>query len=235
MSSLNQKEVDHFAKDSSYWWDEEGPFKPLHRLNPVRIEYLRNQIEAHYPDKRLSDLSVLDVGCGGGLVCEPFARMGAKVTGVDADNNAIEVAKDHANVQGLSINYQAGAIEEVEEQYDVVFALEIIEHVSDAEAFAQAVLGAVKPGGLAVFSTLNRTYKSYALGIIAAEHLLRWVPRGTHSWRQFVKPSELSRYADRAGGQVQNITGLVFNPLQNRFELNSSDVDVNYLISIAIK
>ena len=235
MSSLNQKEIDHFTKDSSYWWDEEGPFQPLHWLNPVRIEYLRNQIEAHYPDKRLSDLSVLDVGCGGGLVCEPFARMGAKVTGVDADNNAIEVAKDHANVQGLSINYQAGAIEEVEEQYDVVFALEIIEHVSDAEEFVTAVLSSVKPRGLAVFSTLNRTYKSYALGIIAAEHLLKWVPRGTHSWRQFVKPSELSRYADRAGGQVQNITGLVFNPLQNRFELNSSDVDVNYLMSIAIK
>jgi 2-polyprenyl-6-hydroxyphenyl methylase / 3-demethylubiquinone-9 3-methyltransferase len=235
MSSLNQKEIDHFTKDSSYWWDEEGPFKPLHRLNPVRIEYLRNQIEAHYPDKKISDISILDVGCGGGLVCEPFSRIGAKVTGLDADLNAIEVAKEHANAQELSINYQAGAIEEIEEQYDVVFALEIIEHVSDAEAFVQAVLGAVKPGGLAVFSTLNRTYKSYALGIIAAEHLLRWVPRGTHSWRQFVKPSELSRYADRAGGQVQNITGLVFNPLQNRFELNSSDVDVNYLISIAIK
>ncbi len=235
MSSLNQKEVDHFAKDSSYWWDEEGPFKPLHRLNPVRIEYLRNQIEAHYPDKRLSDLSVLDVGCGGGLVCEPFARMGAKVTGVDADNNAIEVAKDHANVQGLSINYQAGAIEEIEEQYDVVFALEIIEHVSDAEAFAQAVLGAVKPGGLAVFSTLNRTYKSYALGIIAAEYILGWVPKGTHSWNQFIKPSELSRYTHKAGGKVKDVTGLVFNPLQNRFELNPSDVDVNYLMAVAVK
>ena len=235
MSSLNQKEVDHFAKDSSYWWDEEGPFKPLHRLNPVRIEYLRNQIEAHYPNKKLTDLSVLDVGCGGGLVCEPFARMGAKVTGLDADMQAIEVAKEHAKIQELLINYQAGAIEDITQQYDVVFALEIIEHVSNAESFAQSVLKAVKPGGVAVFSTLNRTYKSYALGIIAAEYILGWVPKGTHSWQQFVKPSELSRYASRAGGEVKDVTGLVFNPLQDRFELNTSDVDVNYLMSVAVK
>ena len=235
MNSLNPQEIEHFAKDSSFWWNEEGPFKPLHRLNPVRIEYLRNQIEAHYPDKKISDLSVLDVGCGGGLVCEPFARMGAKVIGLDADANAIKVAKEHAAQHDLSIDYQVGAIEDSDQQYDVVFALEIIEHVSDAQAFAQSVLKAVKPGGLAVFSTLNRTYKSYALGIIAAEHILGWVPKGTHSWNKFVKPSELSRYISSEGAKVKDVTGLVFSPIQNKFALNPSDVDVNYLMSIAVK
>jgi len=203
-STIVKSEIDQFAKDSANWWDENGPFQPLHALNPVRMTYIKAQICDHFDRdvndlKALKGLSVLDVGCGGGLVCEPAARMGANVTGADADAQAIAVASAHAKEAGLKITYKHAKL--------------------------------AKPNGLVIFSTLNRTAKSYALGIVAAEYLLRWVPRGTHSWDKFVKPSELRRHAKKASLTPYDVTGLVFNPLKNQFSLSNNDVAVNYFMS----
>lgn len=242
-TTVNKQEIENFAADSSQWWDENGPFKPLHRLNPVRIGYIRDMITAHFDLAQtekapLKSLKVLDVGCGGGLVCEPLSRLGAKVTGLDADQNAIDVAQQHARDNGLKINYLNTATTELLEtnrkshnKYDVVTALEIIEHVDNPGLFIHDCFKLCRPGGLIIFSTLNRTKKSYALGIIAAEYILRWVPAGTHSWQKFVKPSEFSALIRENNGQPKDITGLIFNPLKNEFSLSHSDIDVNYLIT----
>lgn len=235
-TTIDEQEIKHFAKDSSKWWDENGPFKPLHRLNPVRMQYIKDQICKHFNKdsraiKSLRGLEILDIGCGGGLVCESLARMGATVTGVDADQNAIETAKDHAHDGGLDVQYINGDASEIEKKYDVVCALEIIEHVSDINAFMQICISKLKPNGLLIMSTLNRTKKSYALGIIAAEYILGWVPKGTHNWKKFVKPSELSAHARQNNITPHNITGLIFNPIKNKFELSEKDLDVNYLIT----
>lgn len=235
-STIEQKEIEQFSKDSANWWDENGAFKPLHMLNPVRMAYIKRQICAHFGRDEtdlnaLKDLSALDVGCGGGLVCEPMARMGADVTGADADAQAIRVAQAHAADAGLDITYLHGAAEDLNSQFDVVLALEIIEHVSAPALFVETVAKLAKPNGLVIFSTLNRTAKSYALGIVAAEYLLRWVPRGTHSWGKFVKPSELRRHANKAGLTPYDVTGLVFNPLKSQFSLSDNDVGVNYFMS----
>jgi 2-polyprenyl-6-hydroxyphenyl methylase/3-demethylubiquinone-9 3-methyltransferase len=238
MSSIVEKEIAHFAKDSSAWWDESGPFKPLHRLNPVRLSYIKAQICSHYGLDHQSlepftKLSILDIGCGGGLVCEPMARMGAKITGIDADRGAIFAAKSHANAEGLKIDYLCGAAEDLGKTYDVVLALEVIEHVSDPAQFVKTVAALVKPGGIVIFSTLNRTAKSFALGIVAAEYLLQWVPEGTHSWKKFIKPSELAGYARQADLKPQNVSGLIYHPLKGAFQLSKSDLDVNYFMTLA--
>lgn len=237
MSNLSQSEIDHFAKDSDYWWDENGPFRPLHRLNPQRLKYIRNQIEAYWPKQTLKKRSVIDIGCGGGLVCEPLARLGMDVTGLDADENAIRVATEHAAENSLKIYYRVGTSDKLQpgrgrkKRYDVVLALEIIEHVPDPAAFVQSCLDLCKPDGLVIFSTLNRTFKSYALGIVAAEKILRWVPEGTHDWRAFIKPSELTRMLMASGGSVQHVCGLIFDPLANEFRLSERDVAVNYFLT----
>ncbi len=235
-SSVNIKEVENFAKDSSHWWDEEGPFKPLHRLNSERIRYIKSMICEHYARDTdalgaLKDLSILDIGCGGGLVCEPLSRLGGKVTGVDADTNAIAVATEHAEQSGLKITYKNGAAEDLKETYDVVLALEVIEHVDNVEEFVENCVKLCAKDGLIIFSTLNRTPQSYALGIVAAEHILRWVPRGTHQWKKFLKPSELARMVRKAGAREHNIKGLVFNPVKNEFSLSNSNTAVNYFLT----
>ncbi|MFP4313252.1 MAG: bifunctional 2-polyprenyl-6-hydroxyphenol methylase/3-demethylubiquinol 3-O-methyltransferase UbiG [Alphaproteobacteria bacterium] len=234
-NTVDEKEIQAFSKDADHWWDPEGPFKPLHKLNPVRMGYIKDQICAHFgrdsaPLKSLEGLEIIDIGCGGGLVCEPLARMGATVTGADADAVAIEMAKDHAHNAGLDITYVNKPAENIQDQFDVVLALEIIEHVSDPQAFVENCARLCKPGGLIIFSTLNRTPKSYALGIVAAEYILRWVPQGTHSWKKFVKPSELARYARQACIKPQKTSGLIFNPLKNGFSISSTDIDVNYFM-----
>jgi len=259
MNTVDAQEIQNFSKDSAHWWDPDGPFKPLHKLNPVRIQYIRDQICARYnldfkDLKPFKDLKILDIGCGGGLVCEPMARLGADVTGIDADENAIEVAKDHAQEAGLSITYETKTAEQLlsflrkqesssqkktdprfrgedEFGFDIVLALEVVEHVSDIDAFIKNALMLFKPGGLIIFSTLNRTAKSYALGIIAAEYLLRWVPRGTHNWKKFIRPSELARAIRQNDGKAADITGLIYNPLKGEFSLSRTDLDVNYFIT----
>ncbi len=235
--TVEPAEIAHFAKDSSSWWDPEGPFRPLHWMTPVRMEFIRDQVTAHFglgvSLSPLKGLTAVDIGCGGGLACEPIARMGAKTTGVDADGNAIAVARAHAAEQGLDITYIHGAAEDLVDQkktYDVVLALEVIEHVSDPDAFISLCSNLLKPGGLLIISTLNRTWKSYALAIVVSEHIVHWTPKGTHDWNKFIKPSELARMARRQDLSVTTVSGMVYNPLRHDFSIHPHDVDVNYFL-----
>lgn len=238
-TSLNPREIEHFSKDSARWWDENGPFRPLHRLGSLRMRYIRDRLVAHFgldPDSLtpFKGIKFLDVGCGGGLVCEPLARLGGDVTGIDADANAIAVAKRHATGSGLSIDYRAATAEDLakkKQSYGVVLALEIVEHVADRDFFVQTCADLCRPGGLVIFSTLNRTPKSFALGIVAAEHVLRWVPRGTHDWKKFVRPSELAASARDAGLREKNVSGYGYNPLTQSFELSDRYTAVNYFMT----
>lgn len=236
-TTINAEEIEHFSKSADQWWNENGPFKPLHKLNPVRIKYLKGQICGYFGlDENkaapLKGLKVLDIGCGGGLVCGPMARLGADITGIDADERAVACAQNHAELQELGIIYKCGDAAELKAKYDVVLALEIIEHVDNPSAFVAMCKKLLKKDGLLIFSTLNRTAKSYALGIVAAEYILRWVPAGTHSWKKFIKPSELARYTRAQDLEIADISGLVFNPLKNEFCLSDNDLDVNYFMTL---
>lgn len=235
-STVDPDEIQHFSKDSGQWWDENGPFAPLHRLNPVRMKFIRDAVAGHYglaTDKMspLKGLKVLDIGCGGGLVCEPLARMGATVTGIDADQTAIGVAAAHAKAGGLGVDYKVESTDGFKGQFDVVLALEIVEHVASVDKFVDECVGLCKPGGLIVFSTLNRTPKSFALGVVAAEYILRWVPAGTHDWKKFVKPSELGASLRHAGATPMDVKGMRLHPLKNEFEIVENDVAVNYFMT----
>ncbi len=238
-TTIDTQEVENFSALSDQWWDETGPFKPLHDLTPARIHYLKEQICAYF-DKDYNDphalkgLSILDIGCGGGLVSEPLARLGADMTGVDASAQNIGVASHHAEQMGLDITYINTTSEEMatkKKKYDIVLALEIIEHVSDMDLFVKTALECLKPGGLIIFSTLNRTAKSYALGIVAAEYILRWLPKGTHSWKKFVKPSELAHLVEKNQASLLDVQGLVFKPLTQTFSLSKTDLSVNYFLT----
>lgn len=229
-SSISEKEIANFAKDSAHWWDENGPFAILHRLNPVRMQYILDQVAGRF-ETDLKNLSILDVGCGGGIVCEPLARLGAKVTGIDADENAIKVAKAHAKESGLKIDYRNEPVENIKDKFDVVLALEILEHVNEPPEFIKNCAKALKPGGLMIASTLNRTSKSFALGVVAAEYILRYVPRGTHDWKKFIKPSELSGWMRQHSLKPTDLTGLVFNPATNEFEISEDKLDINYFLT----
>ena len=236
ISTVDQDEINHFSKDSEHWWDENGPFAPLHRLNPVRMKFIRNAVAHHYgletsTASALKGLKILDIGCGGGLVSEPLARMGANVTGIDADKTAIKVATAHAKSSGLKIDYRAKSTDTLKGQFDVVLALEIVEHVASVDKFVDECVGLCRPDGLLVMSTLNRTPKSFALGIVAAEYILRWVPVGTHNWKKFVRPSELANALRHAGATPQDVKGLRLHPLKNEFEVVENDIDVNYFMT----
>lgn len=223
-------EVAQFEAVGGQWWDERGPFKPLHMLNPVRMEYLVGQIGL------ARDLRILDIACGGGLVAEPLARLGASVTAIDTSANAIAAARAHAAAQGLEIDYRVAALEEFspKQKFDVITALEIIEHVAAPTEFVRTAKRLLKPAGMIIFSTINRTVKSLLLAKIAAEDILRWVPRGTHDWQKFVQPAELADMCEAAGLRVQNITGLTLNPLRSGsalFALSARDVAMNYFLA----
>lgn len=232
MVKANTEELQNFELMADQWWDENGPSKPLHKLNPTRISYITNQITTHFKKDSVNGLSILDIGCGGGLVCEPLCRLGATVTGIDAGEIAISTAKNHAEDNNLSITYKCETADAHNGQYDVILALEIIEHLDDLSLFVSQVKKLLKPDGIIIFSTLNRTPKSFALGIVAAEYILRWVPRGTHNWKKFIKPSELARVVKNNALQVQDITGLIYNPFTDQFTLSESDIDVNYFMSV---
>lgn len=245
-STVDAGEIERFSRIAGEWWDENGKFAPLHRLNPARIGFIRDRVAAHYgrepldlgPDGKgpLHSLSMVDIGCGGGLVCEPMARLGATITGIDASERNIGVARLHAERMGLSIDYYASTAEALRDQgkqYDVVLALEIVEHVADVDLFLACCADLVKPGGVLILSTLNRTTKAFALAIVGAEYVMRWLPRGTHDWRKFLKPSEVARGLRAAGLQVEELAGIVYSPITGRWRIDRHDLDVNYMLLAA--
>ena len=247
-STVSSEEVEKFSAMADEWWDFHGKFAPLHRINPLRTEYIKEQIIKHQlastGDKPLSGLRLLDIGSGGGLICEPMARLGAEVTGIDASEKNISVSKLHAEQSGLNIDYRCTTAEDllstitptasgggIDSGFDVVLALEIVEHVADVELFTRSVTDLVKPGGLLIMSTINRTAKAYALAIIGAEYVLRWLPIGTHNWKKFVTPSELKAPIEAANGHVIHTTGMAINPLTFKWRMEERALNVNYLLT----
>jgi 2-polyprenyl-6-hydroxyphenyl methylase/3-demethylubiquinone-9 3-methyltransferase len=230
-STIDRDETARFAALAHDWWDEDGAMAPLHRMNPVRLRFLRDRLCAHFGRdgaKPFSGLRILDVGCGAGLVCEPLARLGAAVTGIDATGDMVDAAREHAQAMGLTIDYRVGAAEDLTETFDAVIALEVIEHVADRALFLQSVCARVAPGGAVALSTLNRTPKAFAMAIVGAEYVMRWLPRGTHEWSKFVKPSELARGLRARGFNLAALDGMVYDPLAREWQLGK-DLDVNYL------
>ncbi len=236
--TVDPADVERFSRIADEWWDPNGKFAPLHRLNPVRIGYVRDRVAAHWGrdalnGEPLQGLSLLDIGCGGGLLSEPMCRLGATVTGVDASDRNIATASLHAGRQDLTIDYRQGTAEALAEsgaQFDVVLALEIVEHVADVDLFLRSCGRMVKPGGLLFLSTLNRTAKAWALAIAGAEYVLGWLPRGTHDWKKFLKPSEVARGLRAGGIEPQEVVGVVYAPLSRKWSLNRNDLDVNYML-----
>jgi len=235
-SSIDPSEIQRFSKISSQWWDENGPFKPLHQLNPTRLQYIRDCLISHFQrhsskDKPLSGLSILDIGCGGGLVAEPLTRLGATITGIDASEEAIEVAKAHAAMMDLAIAYKCISAEDLKatgQTFDVVLALEIVEHVADVAGFLETCTQLVAPNGALLLSTLNRTWKSYAVAILGAEYIMGVLPKGTHDWHKFLSPAELASHLRPLGFSFVNLKGMSYTPLKGQWHL-SRDLDVNYL------
>lgn len=234
--NVDPREVERFAKIAESWWDPNGPFRPLHKIGPARLSFIRNALCRHFGldtggVRVLQGLSVLDVGCGGGLICEPLARLGAEVTGIDPADENIRAAALHAGISGLDIDYRATRIEEIaagNDRFDAVMCLEVVEHVPDPAAFLAQCAGALKPGGLLIVSTLNRTLKSFALAIVAAEYVLGWVERGTHRWDRFITVDELDRALKETGLTDIRYEGIVYDPFADRWS-TSSDTDVNYM------
>lgn len=225
-NSIDPNEVEKFSRIADEWWDETGKFKPLHQFNPIRISYLKRKIEEKFT--KISDVRILDVGCGGGLISEPLAQLGAEVTSIDASEKNIQVAEVHAEKSGLKIDYRVSAAEDLEEKFDVVLALEIIEHVTDPESFIQDCAKLVKKDGLLFVATMNRNLKSLACAKFAAEYVLRWLPIGTHDWKKFLKPSEINSYADKANLKLEELRGFEYNLLNSEWK-ESADLSVNYV------
>jgi 2-polyprenyl-6-hydroxyphenyl methylase/3-demethylubiquinone-9 3-methyltransferase len=235
--TVDRDEVARFSRLAGQWWDPQGPMAALHKFNPVRLAYIRDRSAAHFGHdaKRLDSLAglrILDIGCGGGILSEPLARLGASVTGADPSESNVAVARRHAAQSGLAIDYRSVAAEQLAETgevFDVVLAMEVIEHVTDVGQFTALAAALVKPGGLLFVATLNRTAKSFALAIVGAEYILRWLPRGTHRWDKFVTPNELEIALEWSGLRIGGATGVIYNLFADRWQL-SNDKDVNYMV-----
>lgn len=220
------KETEIFSQLANRWWDEIGPFKALHEMNPVRLLYILSHIRNHFKDAL--NIKVLDVGCGGGLICEPLARLGYRVTGVDQSAEAIDVAHHHAKEQGLDISYYCKDINELKEQYEIITLLEVLEHVEHPEQLLKSAVDRLAPGGLIFFSTLNRTVFSYAAGILLAENVLKWAPKGTHQWSQFLKPSEIIIPLQNLGITPIDVKGISWSVFNREWKLTSK-LEGNYI------
>jgi len=238
VTTVDSTEIAKFSAMAEAWWDPHGDFKPLHILNPTRIGFIRDVAARHFGretggDAPLDGLSLCEIGCGGGLLTEPMRRLGAEVTGVDPSARNIGIARSHAENAGLKITYLQCAAEDMverRESFDIVLAMEVVEHVANVDVFIASCAQLVNPSGLMFFATLNRTAKAFALAIVGAEYVMRWLPRGTHDWRKFVKPSELAHPLRRAGFAIEQLTGVTYNPLADRWSL-SRDLDVNYMLA----
>ena len=236
-TTVDPEEIARFSAMAAEWWDPAGKFRPLHKFNPVRLGYLRDRLCARFDrDPRsltpLTGLRLLDVGCGGGLISEPLARMGADVTGIDASENNIGTARAHAERTGVAVDYRCTTAEELHaagETFDIVLSLEVVEHVADVDLFLDTCCGLVGGGGAMSLATLNRTPKAFLLGIVGAEYVMRWLPRGTHRWNRFVRPSELARALRRNRVSVTDVTGLAYDILSGDWR-TSTDVSVNYIL-----
>ncbi|QAU49963.1 bifunctional 2-polyprenyl-6-hydroxyphenol methylase/3-demethylubiquinol 3-O-methyltransferase UbiG [Bradyrhizobium guangzhouense] len=235
-STVDAAEIAKFSKLSAEWWDPKGKMAPLHRINPLRLGYIRDaacrKFERNVRSLScLGGLRVLDIGCGAGLLCEPLSRLGAQVIGVDPSASNIAAAKLHADKSHLSIDYRCTTVEEIDprERFDIVLAMEVVEHVVDVGVFLKRCASMLKPNGLMVVSTLNRNWKSFALAIVGAEYVLRWLPRGTHEWNKFVTPDELTKHLLDNRLVITEQTGVVYSPFADKWTL-SSDMDVNYMV-----
>jgi len=235
-TTVDASEIAKFSKLSAEWWDPNGRMAPLHKINPLRLTYIRDAAARKFERNVkslncLSGLRILDIGCGAGLLCEPLTRLGAQVIGVDASASNIAAARLHADKGHLSIDYRCTTVEEmdVRERSIVVLAMEVVEHVSDVALFLSRCAAMLKPGGLMVVSTLSRTWKSFALAIVGAEYILRWLPRGTHRWEKFITPDELAKYLLDNRLIITEQTGVVYSPFTDKWSL-SSDTDVNYMV-----
>ena len=234
MSSVNKKEIEKFSKMAAEWWDPEGKFKPLHKFNPIRIKYIKDNIIYSFKlkskEKPLQKINILDIGCGGGLLSEPMARLGANVTGIDASDKNIKIAKLHAKKNKLNINYFCSSPEKlkIKKKFDVILNMEIIEHVEDINFFIKSCSKLLKKNGLMFVATLNKTLKSYMFAIIGAEYVLRWLPIGTHDWEKFVKPEDLKNILSKNNLKIEKIDGMNFNIFKDEWNI-SKDTSINYI------
>tara|TARA_B100001121_G_scaffold205509_1_gene179851 strand:+ start:222 stop:944 length:723 start_codon:yes stop_codon:yes gene_type:complete len=234
MNSINKKEIEKFSKIASEWWNPEGNFKPLHKFNPIRINYIKENIISNFKlknkNKPLSGINILDIGCGGGLLSEPMSRMGAKVTGIDASDKNIQVAKLHSKKSKLKINYLCSSPEKlnVKKKFDVILNMEIVEHVEDVDFFLKSCSRLLKKNGLMFVATINKTLKSYIFAIVGAEYILRWLPIGTHEWEKFVKPEDLQQILTKHNLSVNKLDGMNFNILKDEWSI-TKDLSVNYI------
>jgi 2-polyprenyl-6-hydroxyphenyl methylase/3-demethylubiquinone-9 3-methyltransferase len=236
-TTINDAEIAKFTAMAEEWWDPKGKFKPLHKFNPVRLAYIRDNLISHFGRdttvmRPLEGLKIVDIGCGGGLLCEPLTRLGATVTGVDAAERNITIAKIHAEKSGLDIDYRvttSEALVTAGERFDVVLNMEVVEHVDNVPLYMKSCADLVAPGGLMFTATLNRTARAYALAVVGAEYVLRWLPKGTHDWRKFLTPDEIHSLITRNGLKVIEDKGVVFHPIADEWRL-SEDTGINYMV-----
>ena len=235
MNTVNKKEIEKFSKIAAEWWDPSGKFKPLHKFNPIRIKYIKeniiNSFKLKTKKKPLDKINILDIGCGGGLLSEPMTRLGANVTVIDASNKNISIAKLHAKKNNLKINYLCSSPEKlkIQKKFDVILNMEIIEHVEDINFFMNSCSKLLKKNGLMFVATLNKTLKSYMFAIIGAEYVLRWLPIGTHDWEKFVKPEDLKKILSKNNWKLEKLDGMNFNMMKDEWNV-SSDTSINYIV-----